>query len=84
MDILSKTYLIQRAAKEFEVHWQGKRGSSGNPEISDSGKMHQSSGYHITHLWVFIQRNWKQDLNETPALTCSWQHYSYSQDMDTA
>ena len=24
MDILSKTYLIQRAAKEFEVHWQVK------------------------------------------------------------
>ena len=35
-----------------------------------------------SHFWVYIEKEWKQDIEETSALPCSLQYYSHNQGME--
>ena len=55
-------------SKVMQLLWKMYRGSSKN--FFKKYLMIQQF-----HLWVFIQKNWKQDLEEVFALPCLLQHY---------
>ena len=47
--------------------------------IENSMEVPQKIKYRISvqqsHFWVFIEKNWNQELEEVLALPCSLQHY---------